>query len=268
MTRAVGSGEIRSPFQAAWQYRELFRQLVLRNLKVRYQRSGLGFLWLLVNPALTVSILVLVFGYIVRLPIESYWAFLASGYFAWVFFLHTMSTSTYVIPEHASMAKSVAVPPDVFVMSAVTSRLIEFAVELLLVLVLLAVFHHHGVPRSFLLTPLLVVFLLFLTLGLAMPAAALSIFFRDIQHGLPPVLQMLMYLSPVFYTTSMVPAGLVPVYAANPVAVVLTTFHIALYEGRMPTAALLGQAAVMSVVVYVIGYTIFRRQCRLFAEIV
>src|SRR5690606_1188765 len=106
---------LHSPFGVAWQFRELFRQLVIRNLKVRYQRSGLGFLWLLVNPALTAAILVTVFGQIVRLDVPDYWAFLISGYFAWVFILHTLSTSVFVVPDHASMARSVAVPADVFV---------------------------------------------------------------------------------------------------------------------------------------------------------
>lgn len=263
-----GSGTVRNPVDAAWRYRELFRQLVMRNLKVRYQRSGLGFLWLLVNPALTVAILVLVFAYIVRLPIAHYWAFLVSGYFAWVFFLHTLGTSTYVIPEHASMAKSVPVPADIFVMATVTSRLIEFAVEIGLVLVVLAVFHHRGVPPSFAITPVLMVFLLLLTLGLALPAAAFSVFFRDLQHGLPPVLQMLMYLSPVFYSADLVPPAIAPLYAVNPLALVLSLFHTALYEGQMPSAVRLLQALLVSVVVYAAGYAIFRRQSRLFAEIV
>jgi ABC-type polysaccharide/polyol phosphate export permease len=259
---------IRGPFAAAWQYRELFRQLVLRNLKVRYQRSGLGFLWLLVNPSMTVAILVVVFGHIVRLPIPSYWAFLISGYFAWVFFLHTLGTSTYVITEHASMAKSVAVPPDVFVMSAVMSRLIEFVVEMMLVMAVLAVFHHHRLPASFVLVPVLIALLLVMTLGLALPAAALSVFFRDIQHGLPPALQMLMYLSPVFYSSDLVPPVLAPLYALNPLALVLSLFHTVLYAGELPSALHLIQATVLSAVVYLIGYAVFRRQSRLFAEII
>lgn len=253
---------------ATWRHRELFRQLVIRNLKVRYQRSGLGFLWLLVNPTLSIGVLVLVFGYVVRLPIPQYWAFLASGYFAWVFFLHTVSSSTQVIPEHASMARSVAVPPDIFVTAATASRLIELMVEIAFMASVLAVFHHRGVPPSFVLAPVLVGILLLLTLGVALPAAALSIFFRDVQHGLPPVLQMVMYVSPVFYTSDMVPEAIAPVYALNPLALVLTLFHTVFYAGQFPSAWQLAQATGVSGVVYLIGYAVFRRQSRLFAEIV
>lgn len=258
----------RHPFAAAWRFRELFRQLVIRNLKVRYQRSGLGFLWLLVNPSLTAFILVVVFSRIVRLEVPSYWAFLISGYFAWVFVLHTLSTSTFVIPDHAAMAKSVAVPADVFVLAAVASRLIEFVIEIVLVAAVLAIFHHQGIPVSFLLLPVLVLLLLLLTLGLALPTVALSVFFRDLQHGLPAALMMLMYLSPVFYPGDFVPAALRPLYYANPVALVLTLFHETLYRGLLPSASLLAGAAAMSITLYLVGYAIFKRERDLFPEIV
>jgi ABC-type polysaccharide/polyol phosphate export permease len=255
-------------FLVGWQFRELFRQLVVRNLKVRYQRSGLGFFWLLVNPALTACILIVVFGEIVRLDIPNYWAFLISGYFAWVFFLHTLSTSVFLIPDHAPMAKSVAVPADVFVLAAVTSRFIEFAVEIAIIIVLLAVFHHRGVPASFLLVPVLSVLLLLLTLGLALPAVAMSVFFRDVQHALPAALMMLMYVSPVFYPADLVPAAFRDVYYLNPIAAVLTLFHEALYAGRVPALSHLAGAALMSIAIYLIGYAIFKRERDLFPEIV
>ena len=258
----------RNPIADGWQFRELFRQLVIRNLKVRYQRSSLGFLWLLVNPALTAAILVLVFGYIVRLDVPHYWAFLISGYFAWVFVLHTLSTSVFVIPDHASMARSVPVPADVFVLAAVCSRLIEFVVEIVLVIVALAVFHHGTVPVSFLLLPLLTVLLLLLTLGFTLPAVALSVFFRDLQHGLPAALMMLMYVSPVFYPAELVPPAFRQVFSLNPFAAILTLFHETLYLGRVPSLAHLGRAAAVSVVVCLVGYAIFRRERDLFAEIV
>lgn len=256
------------PVVDVWKFREFFRQLVVRNLKVRYQRSLLGFLWLLANPVVTALTLVLVFGYVVRLPVTDYWAFLLSGYFAWVFLLHTVGTSTFVIPEHSLIARSVAVPPDIFVLSAAASRLIEFGIELLLALVVLAIFHHGGVPASFLLVPFLVVLLVLVTLGLAFPAAALAVYFRDIQHGLPAALMMLMYLSPVFYPADLVPPQVARLYFLNPVATILTLFHQALYRGTMPTLASLVNATLAACVVYAVGHATFRSRSAFFAEIV
>jgi lipopolysaccharide transport system permease protein len=251
-----------------WRFRELFRQLLLRNLKIRYQRSGLGFVWLLLNPALTVALLVVVFGAIMRLPVASYWAFLISGYFAWVFLFHTLSAAAFVIPDHAAIAKSLAVPADVFVLAAVAARFFEFAVEMLLVVVVLVIFHHHRVPGSFALAPVLMGLLLLLTLGLAMPVAALSVFFRDIEHGLPAVLMMLMWISPVFYPDKFVPPGLAKLYAVNPLAMILVMFHRALYEGAWPSSGQVAVATLTACTVYFVGQTIFRRLRGTFAEVV
>ena len=79
-----------------WHARELLRELLVRNLKVKYQRSLLGFVWTLVNPLLTVTILVLVFSRVVRIHLPDYWAFLLSGYFAWTFMLQTLTTGTWI----------------------------------------------------------------------------------------------------------------------------------------------------------------------------
>ena len=251
-----------------WRVREFLRQLVIRNLKVRYQRSFLGFVWLLANPILSAATLVLVFAYIVRLPVADYWAFVLSGYFAWVFVAHTIGTSTFIIPEHAAMAKSVAVPADIFVLGAAGSRLIEFVAELLLALVVLAVFHHHRLPASFLLLPVAVLLLVLTTLGLAFPAAALGVHFRDVQHGLPVALTMLMYASPVFYPARLVPAEFSTLYLLNPFAQILTLFHVILYEGRLPTVLQVAVATITSLAIYVAGHMQFRRRRALFPEIV
>jgi lipopolysaccharide transport system permease protein len=251
-----------------WSYRELLRRLALRNLKVRYQRSVLGFAWALLNPLLTILILVAVFGSIIRIDVEAYWAFLVSGYFAWVFVMHTLGTSTYIIPEHASIVKSVPLPTEILVLSAAASRLVELLAELLLVVVVLCIFHHQGVPASFVLLPWLVLILLLMTLGLALPAAGLAVFFRDVQHALPVVLTMLVYISPVFYPAALVPERLRTIYQLNPLAGVLTLFHRVLYEGRFPSLGHLLGATAVAAVIFLLGHALFRRHRALLAEIV
>src|SRR5688572_8498518 len=85
-----------------WRHRELLRHLVLRNLRVKYQRSLLGFLWTLLNPLLAVGILVAVFGHVVKVPIPAYWAFVLSGYFVWNFAMQMLGASSYIFAEHAA----------------------------------------------------------------------------------------------------------------------------------------------------------------------
>ena len=257
----------RNPLAEVWQFREMLRNLIARNLKVKYQKSTLGFIWTLLNPLLTVGILVVIFTHVVRIPVPAYWAFLLSGYFAWNYVQLTLSTGTYTLAEHASLTRSVAFPAEVLLFSGAASRLVEFLAELTPVVVVLAVVHHQGVPVSFLLLPVLVLLLTLMTVGLLLPLSTLSVFYTDVQHLLGAVLLMLFYVSPVFYPASMVPEGIRDPYFLNPFAGLLTLFHSVLYEGRFPPAPLFAATAATAFGIFLIGYAIFNRHKHRFPEI-
>jgi lipopolysaccharide transport system permease protein len=250
-----------------WRYRELLRSLVVRNLKVKYQRSLLGFVWTLVNPLLTVAILVLVFSHVVRIPLPHYWAFVLSGYFVWNCLLQTLNTGTYIFAEHSRLTRSVAFPSEILVFGAAGSRLLEFVAEIALILVLLVAFHHFRVPSSFALLPVLLVIQTLLVIGLALPIATLSVFYYDVQHALPIALTTLFYLSPVFYPAEMVPEAARPFYFLNPIAGLLTLYHEILYVGHMPSFSLLVGVGVAAILVYAIGHAVFHRYASVFPEI-
>lgn len=250
-----------------WRARDLLRSLAARNLKVKYQRSALGFLWTLLNPLLTLAVLAAVFTHVVKIQVPDYWAFLLSGYFVWNYLFQMLSTATYVLAEHAGLRRSVAFPGEVLVLSATASRLVELAIELGLVLAALVAFHHGAVPASFSLLPLLVVLLVLLALGLALPLSVFSAFYNDVQHALPVVLMVLFYASPVFYPARLVPPEVRRFYLLNPIAGLLTLFHEVLYEGRFPSLALLGGVAAASVILFVLGYAVFNRYKAILAEI-
>ncbi len=131
-----------------WLYRELVWNLTARDLKVKYQRSWLGFLWTLMNPLVTIAILVTVFSYVVRLPITHYWAFLISGYFVWNFFSQTLNGGVQAAVGNAYLSRSAYFPQEVLVVSAAFARMIEFLGELAIVMAILVLFHHKGIPLS------------------------------------------------------------------------------------------------------------------------
>lgn len=250
-----------------WRYRGLFKVLVSRNLKVKYQRSVLGFVWTLLNPLLTIGVLAAVFTHVVKIPVPNYWAFLLSGYFVWNFVQMTLSTGTYIFGEHSQLTRSVAFPLELLIFASTAARLVEFALEMSIVLVALVVFHHHGVPASFALLPLLVLIQTAIAVGLFMGVATLAVFYADIQHALPALLLVLFYLSPVFYPLEMVPENVHAVYLLNPFASLLTLFHTVVYKGELPSLALLGTTGAIALAAILIGYAVFNRHKRLFAEI-
>jgi ABC-type polysaccharide/polyol phosphate export permease len=263
----VGSGLL-DQARTMWRYRELIRVLVVRNIKVKYQRSALGLLWALLNPLLILLILMAVFTHIVRIPIPAYWAFLLSGYFVFHCVSQIMTASALVYLEHATMVRSIAFPVEAPVVAAALSRLFEFVIELGLTLVLIILFWHGGVPLSFLLIPWLLLLLLLLTLGLAMPVATLAVFYYDIRHMLPALLTALFYISPVFYSVEMVPEVLRPIYYINPIAYLLSIFHAVLYDGVLPSFLSLAGATALMLATFLVGYAFFNRSKHLFAEVV
>jgi lipopolysaccharide transport system permease protein len=247
---------------------ELLANLVARNLRVKYQRSALGFVWTLLNPLLTVGVLIAVFRFVVRIQVPHYWAFLLSGYFVWSFALQALTAATTVLPEHAHLARSLPLPSESLLTATVLSRLAEFLAELALVLLLLTVFHHGGVPASYLWLPVLIALQLALVLGLTLPIATLSAFFHDVQHALPLGLMVLFYVSPVFYPASLVPEAARAWYQLNPFAGLLTAYQSVLYQGHSPALGLLALTAGEALAIAGIGYAIFRRYRGLLPEIV
>ena len=144
----------------------------------------------------------------------------------------------------------------------------ELSIELGLALLVLCLLHHHGVPSSWVLLPLLLLFLWLVTLGLSFPVATLGAFYGDVQHALPIVLLMLFYLSPVFYSAQQVPESIRPYYFLNPMASVLTLFQQVLYGGDWPASTLLLGAGAGALLLGAAGYASFHRSKAVFAELV
>lgn len=270
MSKTSGSRR-KGPLAAArnlWRYRDLVGRMTARNLKVKYKRSVLGFFWTLVNPLMTVTILVGIFSYVVRVEIEAYWAFLISGYFVWNFLGQTLSSATYVLREYGQLSRAVSFPKEAPILAAALSRLVEFTIEMVLVLVIVAVFRHGDLPASFAWIPLLVVIQVLIGLGLALPVATLAAFYHDVEHAIPILLTTLFYLSPVFYSADLVPESVRALYMLNPLAGLLTLFQSVIHEGQAPPPGLLLEVGVFSVMLLALGYTVFNRFEPLIAEVI
>jgi ABC-type polysaccharide/polyol phosphate export permease/GT2 family glycosyltransferase len=250
------------------QYRELIWNLTLRDLKVKYKRSWLGFFWTLLNPLIVVAVLVAVFSYIVKIPIKNYWAFLISGYFVFFFFTTTLNGSAQTALGNAYLWRKAYFSREVLIVSSTLARFLEFLVEISIVLIALMIFHHKGIPFSFImLLPLLPILFLF-TIGVTFPLVTLSIYFNDVLQIIPRLTLALFYISPVFYSIDFVPEKFRDIYLLNPVAVLLNLIHSSLYRGEIPDLKLFLRLSIIAVIMGVVGYIIFNRKKHEFAEIV
>ncbi len=246
-------------FRKIWRYRELLRSLVIRDLKVKYQRSFLGLIWTFLNPLLTVAVLIAVFSHIIRIQIEEYWAFLISGFFAWHFIQMTLSHATTIFANHASLSRSVYFPREILILSTAVSKLVEFLIEIIIVLIVLLVFYYQWIPSSLSLLPVLIMIQLVMVTGLMFSVAVISVLFHDVQHALPIVITSFFYLTPVFYPARMIPESVRPFSFLNPFSGLLELYHQVLYEGGWPSIQLFGSVTVYAAAICLLGYWLFKR---------
>jgi ABC-type polysaccharide/polyol phosphate export permease len=241
-----------------YKYRELVWALAMKELRIRYKRSSLGFLWALLNPLLMMLILTAVFSTVMRIPVSHYAVFLISALLPWTFFSQALTYSAESIVGNGELLKKVAVPKSIFPVAAVISNAINFALSLLPLLVVLAVlrFPFHA-TLAFLPVPFLA--LLLFTMGCGFLFSAANVYFRDVSHIVQLLLAAWFYLSPVIYSLDFVPARFQAWFRLNPMMYLLNGFRDAIYYGALPSLALISASLGIGVIALALGYAIFAR---------
>lgn len=205
----------------------------MKELKVRYKRSVLGFLWALLNPALMMAVLTLVFSTILRFGIPHYAIFLLSVLLPWTFFSQSLSYSVECIVGNGELIKKVAVPKLVFPVAAVISNIINLLLSFIpMALVVLVMRHPFYATWLYLPVPMLA--LLLFTLGAACFFSAINVFYRDVSHILQVVLSAWFYFTPIIYALDFVPPHLQWLFKLNPIIYVINGFRLAIYYGQLP----------------------------------
>jgi lipopolysaccharide transport system permease protein len=252
-----------------WQYRDLYRFLIWRDIKVRYAQSVLGVGWAVIQPLFLMIVFTVIFGRLVEVESDGapYPIFSYSGLVPWTYFSTALIGATGSLTAAGTMIDKVYFPRLVLPMAPVLSRLIDFSIAMLLLFALMV---WYGIsPTMWILTlPLLVMLMMLAAAGIGMWLTALAVQFRDINYGLPLVLQLVMYGSPVVYPASMISEQYRLYYALNPIVGVVEGFRSALI-GTIPMPwDLLAVGAAVSTVLFVTGILYFRRMERKFADVI
>ncbi len=246
-----------------FRYRELIWALALKELRVRYKRSVLGFLWALLNPALLMAVLTLVFGTIMRFGIAHYSIFLLSMLLPWTFFAQCLGYSVDSIVGNGALIKQVQVAKVVFPLAALVSNIINFLLSLIpLVMLIFALRFPLHWTWIYLPIPLLGLFLF--TLGAGFFFATINVFYRDVSHIVQILLSAWFYVSPIIYSLEFVPAKYHWVFRLNPLLYVLNGFRLSIYYGMLPSWQSVAMSLACGVASLVIGFAVFRRYERSF----
>lgn len=238
--------------------RELIWALAVKELRVRYKRSALGFLWALLNPLLMMVILTMVFSTLMRVPVHDYPIFLISTLLPWTFFSQSLAYSAESIVSNGELLKKVYVAKSVFPIAAVVSNLINFALSMIPLILLLVVFR-FPFYRTWLYLVIPLLSLILFTLGCSFFFSMVNVFFRDMSHILQVVLQAWFYFCPIIYSLDFVPTRYRMLFRLNPLLYPLNGFRLAIYYGQLPTSESMVMSLACGVGALMVGYKLFQR---------
>ncbi len=245
--------------------RDLMRELILRDMKLRYKRSLMGIAWSLLNPLAQLLVLNLVFRLVLPLDIPDYTAFLFTGLLAWNWFQSGLYSATGAIVDNRDLVRQPGFPAAILPVVSVSVHLIHY---LLALPVLLAFLLFTGVNFAWtlVLLPLLLAVQFLVTLSLGYFIATLQVAFRDVQYLLGVALLLGFYLSPVFYDVRLIPARYQALYSLNPMTILLESYRAILIRGDLPGVGALLVLLALALILLWTGYRIFGRASHSFAE--
>jgi ABC-type polysaccharide/polyol phosphate export permease len=243
--------------RSLFRYRELIRNLVLKDLKLKYRDSVLGFLWSLANPLLLILVYSFVFGHIMREGPENFAYFLMVGILPWNFFAQSLMMSTGSILDNGNLIRKVALPMEVFPVATVLFNLAQYIFALIVFFPMALLFFKVPFAWSWVsFLPILALQLLF-TLGLCFVLSAATVFYRDVRHFTEIFLTLLFWLTPIVYDVQNVPAALKMALYMNPFAHFILAYQNALYRNGVGSFDHLLVIALLAFLSFASGYTLF-----------
>jgi ABC-type polysaccharide/polyol phosphate export permease len=275
-----------------YRYRELLWTLVLRELRVRYKNSYLGFFWSLIVPLVTVAVLTIVFKRVMGMVIPNYSAYVLAAFLPWMYFQTALLDSSQSVLAQIQLVKKVYFPREVLPLAAVLANLVHFVLALLVFFIYLLGYVGAPLLPSVVLLPVLVFFQTLLIAGLSLIISCLNVFYEDTKYIVSIGLQLMFYLVPVIYFSEQVYHAQITspewqrwiylVYHLNPIAMLMTAYRKILLPpitvqqvgmAQRQTLAplpmewgLLAIACMVSVLVFVLGYAFFNKCKWDFAE--
>ena len=252
-----------------YDYRELARSLTLKEVRVRYKQSVLGAGWAVLQPFALMVIFTAVFSRFLHVKSEGvpYPVFSYVALVPWTFFSSAVGQGVPSIVSNMGLVTKIYFPREIFPLATIGACFVDFSIAATIVAALI-IWYKVGITWTVLLVPLLVLLQAIVAVGVVLIASAINVFFRDIRFVVPLATQMWMYVSPVVYPLSDVPARFRPYYMLNPMAGILDGYRRVVLHGQTPDWGALGITAAVSLALLVGGYAFFKRVEMKFADII
>lgn len=251
-----------------WEYRELLGYLAWRDIVVRYKQTSIGILWAFIRPFLTMVIFTVVFGRIAKLPSDGvpYAVFTFTALLPWQFFATAYAETASSVVGNGYMITKIYFPRLILPMAAVAVGIVDFLVSFV-ILILIMIGYRTPVSAHVAALPLFFLLCVIFTLGLGLFTAALYVRYRDMRHLIPFLTQFGLYVSPVAYGTSSIPAKWRFLYSLNPMTAVIDGFRWSLLGTTQLYMPGIVAGIVTSLVLLVVGVYYFKQTERVFADV-
>jgi len=261
---------IKHYWRELYSYRELFLFLAWRDILVRYKQTVIGIAWSVLRPLLTMIVFTIVFGKLAKMPSNGipYPILVYSAMLPWQFFSNTISESGNSLISNANMISKIYFPRIIIPTTSMIVSLIDFFISSVILSIIM--FYYKFVPTIYILfIPFLLILAIITSLGIGYLISALNVKYRDFRYIIPFFVQFGLYISPVGFSSAVVPEKWRLIYSLNPMVGVIDGFRWAIMGGKfqiyMPGFML---SIFISVMIFIIGFIYFRKTEREFADVI
>lgn len=252
-------------FKKLYNYRELLKTNVKKEIRGKYKNSFLGVLWSFLNPLLQIAVYAIVFPLILKNTQENYVIFLCCGLIPWTFFSTAITRSAFTMVENGNLLKKVYFPREILPISVVTSEAVNFFISTIIILAFV-LFSGLGITKYVVIYPLVFLAQYVLLLAISLVISSVCVYVRDLQHFVGVFLQLLFYATPIVYAADTIPADFAWILKLNPMTYVINGYRDIFYNQTMPDIGAILLLIGGSIVAIVVAYLIFNKLQKGFAE--
>lgn len=252
-------------FKNLYNYRELLKTNVKKEIRGKYKNSFLGVLWSFLNPLLQIAVYAIVFPLILRNTQENYVIFLCCGLIPWTFFSTAISRAAFTMVENGNILKKVYFPREILPISIVTSEAVNFFISTIIIIGFV-IFGGLGITKYIIFYPIVLIAQYLLLIAISFIVSSISVYIRDLQHLVGVALQLLFYGTPIVYASETIPENFKWILNINPMTYIINGYRDIFYNQTMIDIKPLLILILCSIVACVIGYLIFNKLQKGFAE--
>lgn len=251
-------------FKRLYNYRELLKTSISKEIRGKYKNSFLGILWSFLNPLLQIAVYALVFPLIMQTN-DNYVIFLVCGLIPWLFFSTAINKAAFTIIENGGIIKKVYFPREILPISVVTSECINFIISTVIILIFILI-TGYGFSWNIIFYPIILLIQFVITLSFSFLLSAITVYVRDLAHFVGVALQLLFYATPICYASGRIPADYQWIMKFNPMAYIIDGYRAIFYDKTIPNFSELNLIFIVGIILCIINFMIFNKLQKGFAE--